>query len=63
MSKRTTLILLGLLIVITPFVGLPYSYLMWVLPILGLLVAYLGYSRRSIRMPAEDPALHEGPES
>lgn len=56
MSKRATLMLLGLVIVITPFIGLPYSYLMWVLPLLGLLVAYLGYSRRGT---AQEALTHE----
>ncbi len=52
MSKRATLILLGLLILLCPFIGLPYSWLMWVLPVLGLWVAYLGYSRKP---KAEEP--------
>lgn len=42
MSLGRTLILLGVLIALSPFVGLPYSYLAWVLPLLGLVVVATG---------------------
>lgn len=38
MSREGTLILLGLFVALSPFVGLPYSWLMWILPILGLII-------------------------
>ncbi len=42
MSHEGTLILLGILVVLTPFLGLPYSWLMVIIPLLGLLV--LGFA-------------------
>lgn len=42
MKRFRTLIVLGLLVGISPFVGLPYEILMWLLPVLGFLVALSG---------------------
>ncbi len=39
MHRHNALVLLGLLAALSPFVGLPYSVLAFVLPVLGLLVA------------------------
>ena len=36
MSKESTLLLLGVLIVLAPFLGLPYAWLMVVLPVCGV---------------------------
>lgn len=55
MSRAGTLILLGILIALTPFIGLPLSILAWVLPILGLMVLLTGVSLRR-RMQAEERA-------
>ena len=41
MSKESTLLLLGVLIVLAPFLGLPYAWLMVVLPLCGVLVVAL----------------------
>lgn len=49
MSKETTLIIVGVLIVLSPFLGLPESWLSVILPILGLAIlvlAYLTFERR-----------------
>ena len=42
MSFEATLILLGVLIAILPFVGIPYSWLMWFILLLGIAVAGVG---------------------
>lgn len=53
MSHVTTLILLGVLVGIAPFAGLPISWLSWILPILGLCVIASGLSLRQSRVRAE----------
>ncbi len=73
MSRAGTLILLGILIILTPFVGIPLSVLAWVLPALGLMVLLTGVSLRrrvqSEERPAEPPAAapsfdtHEPPQA
>lgn len=66
MSRVSTLILLGVLIALSPFLGLPLSILMWVLPILGLMVLLTGVSLRARRVRKETPVapafdIHEPP--
>lgn len=62
MSRETTLMLLGVLIVIAPFVGLPLSVLSFVLPVLGFCVALVGILMRIAR-PSEPRATpHESEE-
>jgi hypothetical protein len=46
MSREATLILIGLLVIVSPFSGLPVSWLQWLLPVLGIIVAVIGYSLR-----------------
>ncbi|MDB5264447.1 MAG: hypothetical protein JWN64_18 [Parcubacteria group bacterium] len=46
MSRGSTLIFIGALVILSPFSGLPMSILSWVLPILGGLVAIVGASFR-----------------
>ena len=53
MSHVTTLILLGVLVFLAPFSGLPISWLSWILPILGLCVIVSGLSLRQSRVRAE----------
>lgn len=53
MSRARTLILLGVLIALSPFLGLPVWILMWVLPILGLMVLLTGVSLRTRRVREE----------
>lgn len=57
MSRETLIIVLGLLTALSPFVGLPYPYLMVLLPILGLVVAASAFMLRVRRMP--EPPTHE----
>lgn len=42
----------GLLTAVSPFVGLPYSWLMWLLPILGLISFALALTLRVRRQRA-----------
>jgi hypothetical protein len=59
MSKSTTLIVLGVIIFISPFIGLPTSWLSWLLPILGIVVGVIGYLVR-VRIKEENPEpVHE----
>lgn len=54
MSKSTTLITLGVLIFISPFIGLPTSWLSWLLPLFGIIVGVIGYLvRESKQLPRE----------
>jgi len=43
MSKETILVIVGVLIVLSPFLGLPQSWLSLMLPILGLVVIVVAY--------------------
>ncbi len=47
------LIALGLLIALAPFLGIPLSILRFLLPLVGLFVAVIGYLLRS---PSQKPA-------
>jgi len=44
MSREPILILLGILLAISPFVGMPPSWFVFLLPTLGLLVAMIGFT-------------------
>jgi|GEM_PF-1376334 len=61
MSNEGTLTLLGILIVLSPFLGLPYSWLMVVIPLLG--VAVIGFSilvrMRGMRVAKEEVMVRE----
>ncbi len=52
MARSSILILLGALVVLTPYLGLPYSWLMALLPILGVCVILIGITLRSKRRAA-----------
>lgn len=59
MSKSTTLIVLGVLIFLSPFIGLPTSWLSWLLPLFGIIVGVIGYLVR-MRAKQETPeVVHE----
>lgn len=57
MSHEGTLTLLGILTVLAPFLGLPYSWLMVIIPILGLAIVALSVLLRA-RSMSEVPAEH-----
>ncbi len=46
MTRQRLLILLGALVAIAPFSGVPVSYLAWVLPLLGALTIAFSISLR-----------------
>lgn len=49
MSKEGILITIGVLTALSPFSGLPLSWLSWILPILGIATIYIGYAARRSR--------------
>ena len=50
MSKEGILIVLGVCVLLSPFLGLPYRFLMWILLGLGLTIALVAFFLRSHRM-------------
>lgn len=50
MSRSSTLILLGVLVLIAPFSGLPLSFLSFLLPVLGCFIAIIGISIRTAQV-------------
>lgn len=62
MSRDRLLIIFGLLVLASPFVGLPLSVLSWVLPVLGASVALIGLSY-VMRKKNQQVAVTVAPES
>lgn len=56
MSREGIVIILGVLVALSPFVGLPYYVLAWVLPILGLVSALIALSLRVRRQKSRTQA-------
>lgn len=63
MSREGIIMVLAVVVMISPFVGLPYSWLAWVLPIIGLALFALALSLRVRRQRARavvvTPQSHE----
>lgn len=62
MHRESILIVLGVLIFIAPYLGLPYSWLMVLLPAFGLLVLAVGLSirmKRRTRAAITPPEPHD----
>lgn len=55
MSRSNTLIVLGLIIGLVPFSGLPSLWLEFILPVAGLIVLFIGYAIRERRPRSETP--------
>jgi len=53
MSRAYVLIILGVLIALAPFVGIPLSWLMWGFPIIGFVTAFIGFSMRRPAAPKD----------
>ena len=51
MSRVQTLSLVGILVIASPFIGLPLSVLSYVLPVLGLAVVVIAISLRAPAKP------------
>lgn len=49
MSKEGTLITIGVLVFLTPFLGLPSSWLTWILPVLGVVILVIAQILRKHR--------------
>lgn len=57
MSRESILIVIGVLLMVSPFIGLPLSILMWFYLAFGLLIAGIGASlrlRKKRRAPAHE---------
>lgn len=50
MSRENTLILVGILVALSPFSGLPHSWLSVLTPLLGVLVAIIGFTLHDRRI-------------
>jgi hypothetical protein len=46
MSRESFVFLLGIIILVTPFLGIPGEWKQWILPVAGLFVAIVGYRMR-----------------
>ncbi|MEK7511148.1 MAG: hypothetical protein AAB582_02850 [Patescibacteria group bacterium] len=57
MSRESMLIIVGVLLMLSPFVGLPLAILMWFYLAGGLLIALIGVSLRMRRK--RRPIVHE----
>lgn len=64
MAREVTLIILGVLVALSPYLGLPVRALAVLLPVLGLIIAVLGLiartrlvqSRSVVPPPSYDPS-------
>lgn len=63
MSRESVLVLVGILIALSPFLGIPMPWLAIVLPLLGILVAVIGTSLRASRFFAAEAQSHDSPHS
>lgn len=54
MTRESFLILLGVLVALSPFLGLPLTWLAVLLPLLGLITLGIGYTLRA-RLPRREP--------
>ena len=59
MVRERTLIFLGICITISPFVGLPYSWLSVILPIFGAITLLTALSLIRMRTKTTAPVFHE----
>lgn len=61
MSRHTVLIILGVLIALTPYSGVPLSTLSIALPLLGLAVIVVGIVERAERKRKALPMSYDAP--
>ena len=62
MSRESLLILVGILVALSPFVGLPLVWLAFVTPFLGAVVVLIGFSLVSRKRNMQSPP-YEAPTS
>ncbi|HRH55576.1 MAG TPA: hypothetical protein PK609_01795 [Candidatus Paceibacterota bacterium] len=64
MSRSLILILLGALVALAPFSGLPLRILAWILPVFGVVAIAVGISYRTrVKNPFSAPAHEASTES
>lgn len=63
MTRENVLILLGALVILAPFSGLPLSWLSFILPILGAGVVGIGILMRAVRRRAASVSSYEANQS
>lgn len=44
MTRESILIILGVLVTVSPWSGLPLRVLAWILPVLGIAIAFTGFT-------------------
>ena len=54
MSSESTLILFGLLVVVTPYSGVPIFWYAYILPVLGIVIIGIGFLFRSRRISSQN---------
>lgn len=59
MNSPRALVLLGILTALSPFIGLPYSWLRVLLPILGIVIVVVAFRVRAIRPRRVEPVYDE----
>ncbi len=59
MNSPRALVLLGIVTALSPFVGLPYSWLRVLLPILGIVIVVVAFRVRAIRPRRVEPVYDE----
>jgi VIT1/CCC1 family predicted Fe2+/Mn2+ transporter len=64
MTRESVLVILGVLVALTPYAGLPLSILEIVLPVLGLLIVAIALTlrARNAHRQAEVVPVYEAPE-
>lgn len=60
MSRESVLVLIGVLVAVSPFSGLPVTWLAWILPVMGVAVLLIGVSLKAQKLLTPLPQEHEG---
>lgn len=63
MSRESMLMVLGVLVALSPFIGLPLAILAWLLPVVGVLIVLIGIGLRTVRGLSERGSRNESHES
>lgn len=61
MSRESVLLILTIVVILTPFLGLPYSWIMVVIPVLGFAILGIGVTLR-IRRTRSKKEVSDTPE-
>lgn len=63
MTTARLLIVFGVLVLVSPYLGLPYSWLMFLLPVLGVVILALGVRLHQKARKASAPAPYDTQQS